>query len=160
MDVLNEKWCGRFLNLAKTVSKWSKDESTKVGAIIVSEDGDPISFGFNGFPRGVLELPERNTRPSKYDFSEHAERNAIYLARRDLRGSIMYVTCFPCPDCARAIVQSGISTLVVDKDYHSEIGEGSSIHLENFEQKKINSTSILTEGCVNVVNNFKATVVD
>jgi dCMP deaminase len=118
MNIFNNKWATRFLHLARVVSSWSKDPSTRVGAVIVSQEGDPISFGFNGFPRGVRETPTRMERPLKYEFSVHAEENAIYLAKRDLKGTVMFVTCFPCTEkYVKAIIQAGIAVLGVDKNY-------------------------------------------
>ena len=113
------KWDARFLRLAREVSLWSKDRSTKVGAVIIADDKTPGPYGFNGFPRAIDDgLDERHARPVKYDWTEHAERNAIYNATRvgmALKGCAMYVTHVPCPDCARAIVQVGITRVVVDK---------------------------------------------
>ena len=120
------KWDARFLRLAHEVSKWSKDRSTRVGAVIVRADRTPGPYGYNGFPRYIDdELEKRHTRPIKYDWTEHAERNAIYNAARigmALGGCIMYVTHLPCADCARAIIQVGISKVVVDEDSHSDSG--------------------------------------
>ena len=156
MNIQSEKWCVRFLHLASTVAKWSKDPSTKVGAVIVTEEGDPVSFGFNGFPKGVCEHPERLDRPQKYDFSEHAERNAIYLSRRDLRNTVMFVTCLPCCDCTRGIIQAGIRTLVVDRDYYKSIKDGSSILTPDFKRQKENTRVMLKEAGVNVIDKFSA----
>ena len=110
------KWDVRFLRLALEVSTWSKDRSTQVGAVIVGEDRSPGPYGYNGFPRFIDdEKEERHSRPSKYDWTEHAERNAIYNAARmgvALKGSTIYVTHVPCADCARAIIQVGITRVV------------------------------------------------
>jgi len=110
------KWDSRWLNLADHVSAWSKDRSTKVGCIVVGEANQILTQGYNGFPRGVNDnLPERHERPLKYRWTEHAERNAIYNAARtgtSLIGSTLYVPWFPCTDCARGIVQSGIAAVV------------------------------------------------
>lgn len=113
---MSDKWDRRFLELAYTVASWSKD-STKVGAYIVNDKKVPMSQGYNGMPRGIDDdKPERQGRPTKYYYMEHAERNAIYNASgRDLSGTTMYVTHFPCPDCARAIIQNGIRRIVVDQ---------------------------------------------
>jgi len=151
MHVLNEKWINRFLEMATLVSNWSKDKSTKVGAVIVSPDGDPISFGYNGFPRGVLELPERDERPDKYDYSEHAERNAIYLSRRDLRGSVMFCTHFPCCDCARGIIQSGIGTLVHYTDEYYDHQKGSSMISPERVKRNQHSRQMFSEAGVTVI---------
>ena len=101
------KWDERFLRLAREISTWSKDRSTRVGAVIIGEDKTPGPYGFNGFPRFVDDDREsRHERPEKYKWTEHAERNAIYNAARigvPLKGCTMYVTHMPCADCARAI---------------------------------------------------------
>lgn len=111
-------WDEFFLGLAEHVSIKSKDRSTKVGAVIVGPDNEVLSLGWNGFPRGVGDDPEwydnRYNRPDKYEWTEHAERNAIFNAARHgiaLRGSTMYTTHAPCASCARAIVQSGITSV-------------------------------------------------
>jgi dCMP deaminase len=112
------KWDVRFLRLALEVSTWSKDRSTQVGAVIVGEDRSPGPYGYNGFPRFIDDdKAERHSRPTKYDWTEHAERNAIYNAARmgvALKGSTIYVTHVPCADCARAIIQVGITRVVTD----------------------------------------------
>jgi len=116
---MSTKWDARFLRLAREISTWSKDRSTQVGAVIVAEDKTPGPYGYNGFPRLIDdEAEDRHARPSKYDWTEHAERNAIYNATRTglgLKGCTIYVTHVPCPDCARAIVQVGIRRVVVDQ---------------------------------------------
>ena len=107
------------MEVAKLVSTWSKDPSTKVGAIVVGPDREIRSTGYNGLVRGVDDdIPERLERPTKYDFFEHAERNAVYnacLIGASLKGCVIYVTAMPCPDCARAIIQSGIKMVVTHK---------------------------------------------
>lgn len=105
----------QFMNLAVEYSLKSTDRSRKVGAIIVDASGRLVSYGWNGFPSGVVDQECRHERPAKYSWTEHAERNAIYLAAKNgapLKGCTMYVPWFPCMDCARGIVQSGISRLV------------------------------------------------
>ena len=126
MDIFSDKWATRFIKLDHEIATWSKD-TTKVCAVIVTMDGDPVSFGYNGFPRGVAETPERLERPTKYEYMVHAERNAIYLARSELKGTVMFATHKPCPECAKAIAQSGISHMVID-DYMAEIDPTSSIN--------------------------------
>lgn len=96
---------------------FSKDEATKVGALFIAPDTyEILTLGYNGMPRGVDEsIEERWERPTKYDFTEHAERNAIFNSARtgtSLRGSICVVTLFPCCDCARGIIQSGAQMVV------------------------------------------------
>lgn len=108
-----------FVDLARAVSTRSKDRSTKVGCVIVGPDNEIRSTGYNGFPRGINDdTPERHERPEKYLWTEHAERNAIYSAARvgiPLKGCRAYLPWFPCMDCARALVQSGIVELIATK---------------------------------------------
>ena len=106
-------WTEYFLNIAEQVKLKSKDLSTQIGAVIVGIDNEVLSTGYNSFPRGLDDsLPERQERPEKYFWFEHAERNAIYNAARvgiPLKGSSIYLTSgLPCMDCARGIVNSGI----------------------------------------------------
>ena len=114
VDIL--KWDNRWLDLADHISQWSKDQSTKVGCVVVGKANQVLSLGYNGFPRGVNDrLPERHERPAKYQWTEHAERNAIYNAAQtgtSLTGAVLYVPWFPCVDCARGIVQAGIDVVV------------------------------------------------
>lgn len=109
-------WDLRFLELAALVGSWSKDRSTKTGCVIVGPDKLIRSTGYNGFVRGVDDdVAERHEGPIKYLWTEHAERNAIYNAARlgvSLVGCTCYVNTFPCTDCARAIVQTGVIRLV------------------------------------------------
>ncbi len=117
--MFSEKWHKRFMEVAELVKTWSKDPSTKVGAVVVGPDREIRSTGYNGLVRGVDDnKPERMERPTKYDFFEHAERNAVYnacLIGASLKGCVIYVTAMPCPDCARAIIQSGIKMVVTRK---------------------------------------------
>lgn len=113
---MSKNWDKRMMDTAKLVASWSKDRSIGVGCVIASPDHAILSTGFNGFPRGVNDdVEERHQRPAKYKFTEHAERNAIYNAARHgikLEGATIYLPWYPCADCARAIVQSGIKTMV------------------------------------------------
>lgn len=114
--MFSDKWHRRFMDVALLVSSWSKDQSTKTGAVVVGPDKEIRATGYNGFVRGVDDnKPERHERPTKYDFFEHAERNAVYnacLTGTSLKGCIIYATHTPCTDCARAIIQSGIKMVV------------------------------------------------
>jgi len=102
-------WDVRFLRLALEVASWSKDPSTKVGAVIVRPDRRIVSTGYNGFPRGVEDTPEALAdRAVKYKRIVHAELNAILQAREQLDGCELYVTLPPCSTCAGAVVQAGI----------------------------------------------------
>lgn len=112
----SEKWQKRFLRLAYQNAAFSKDQSTQVGCFIVDTMGKPKSSGFNGMPIGVNdEAPDRQLRPEKYMWYEHAERNALYFAESSLNGCILFGTHILCPDCARGVIQTGISTVIVDR---------------------------------------------
>ncbi len=118
-STLPNNWDHRFMELARHIGQWSKDRSFGVGCVIVGPDREIRSTGYNGFPREVDDnVEERHERPAKYAWTEHAERNAIYNAARmgtALKGCTMYVPWYPCMDCARAIIQSGISWLVCEQ---------------------------------------------
>jgi dCMP deaminase len=113
---MSDKWDIRFLELAKHISGWSKDPSTKVGCVVVGEDREIRSTGFNGFPRGISDDNERLTdREQKYPLICHAEENAIMHAARigvALKGSTAFVTWPPCSRCARSLIQAGIREIV------------------------------------------------
>ena len=108
------KWDARFLKLAEHVSTWSKDPSTKVGAVIVDTDQRVISMGYNGFPAKIEDLPEHyNDRDTKLKKVVHAEANAIIFSQRNLKNCTIYLWPFmPCSNCAGQIIQSGISRVV------------------------------------------------
>lgn len=111
------KWDLRFLELAKNVSTWSKDPSTKVGAVIV-KDRKILATGYNGFPRGIKDTPERyNDRPLKYQYVVHAEVNAVLNSVADVSGSVLYLYpgASPCCECAKVIIQSGIRRVIGTK---------------------------------------------
>jgi dCMP deaminase len=123
------KWDLRFLEQAKTIASWSKDRSTKVGCVIVGPNREIRTTGYNGFPRGVTDdVDARHERPEKYRWFEHGERNAIFNAARmgtSVDGCTAYVGSIPaeatarmhgppCVDCARALIQSGITRVVCE----------------------------------------------
>ena len=122
MDVTNTKWKRRLLKMAKDIAGWSKDESTKVGAVITTLDGSPVSWGFNGMARGIDDtISERKERPIKYKWMCHAERNAMDLSPRgDLTDCVMFVTFSPCTNCAQSIIQRGIKTVVIDANHTAD----------------------------------------
>lgn len=107
-------WSKRFLTMAQLVSTWSRDPSTKVGAVITDKKNRIISIGFNGFPTGIKDTPERlNDRDTKYSIIIHAEKNAIKFANRDLSGSTLFTYPFmPCSQCASYVIQSEITRVV------------------------------------------------
>ena len=145
MTIVN--WDKRFLDLALEVSNWSKDPSTKCGAVIIGAAGQVLSQGFNGFPRGIRENEARyNHKPTKYLLVVHAEMNAIYNASRigtSLEGSTMYVSGLPiCSECAKGIVQVGISKVVMPV-YDSTVPE-------KWAESGAISKQILEEGGVSI----------
>lgn len=113
---MSDKWDERFVKLAMHIAKWSKDPSTKVGCVVVGEDREIRSTGFNGFPRGIKDDAVRlQDREKKYPLICHAEENAIMHAARigiSLKGSTAYVTWPPCSRCARSLIQSGIKEII------------------------------------------------
>lgn len=112
-SIIYTNWDMRFLDLAAHVAQWSKDPSTKVGAVIVNDDKQVLSLGYNGFPRGVEDRVSRySDRQTKLLFVAHAERNALDNAYVDVRGATMYTTLCPCNECAKSIVQKGIKRVV------------------------------------------------
>lgn len=106
-------WDERLMGLAKYVATWSKDPSTQVGAVIADDLNRVVAMGYNGFPRGIDDSDERLAdRPTKYAYMVHGEVNAILNSTRDVRGCVMYVTLFPCVECTKLIIQSGIKEVV------------------------------------------------
>jgi dCMP deaminase len=107
-------WDTRFLEMAAITSTWSKDPSTKVGAVIVDSNRRVISTGYNGLPRGIMDSFDRlSNRDIKYEMIVHAEVNAILFAREDLAGATLYTYPFqPCSRCASIVIQSGISRVI------------------------------------------------
>ena len=117
---VSDKWDTRFIELARHISEWSKDPSTKVGCVVIGEDREIRSTGFNGFPRGIADDSERlGDREQKYPLICHAEEIAIMHAARigvSLKGCVAYVTWPPCTGCSRSLIQAGIIEVVYPKD--------------------------------------------
>ena len=115
-----DNWDELFMRHVYLIGSKSKDKSTQVGAVLVS-DGGIISEGYNGICRGVDEkYLERHVRPEKYHWYEHGERNSIYnAARKGIKtmGAILYTNGMPCTNCCRAIIQSGISEVVLHQQW-------------------------------------------
>lgn len=109
-----------YLSMAEATAKLSPDEQTKVGCILV-RDGVIISSGYNGFLRGADDNVLPKTRPEKYEFMFHAERNSIFNCARigtSLSGAEAYCTLSPCIDCTRSLFQCGVNKIYF-KDEHS-----------------------------------------
>ena len=120
-------WDEYFMGIAMLAARRSKDPNTQVGACIVSEDNIIISTGYNGMPKGCSddEFPwdrkGENEAATKYPYVVHAELNAILNASgRDLRGSRIYVALFPCNECAKSIIQSGIKEVIYLSDKYND----------------------------------------
>lgn len=101
-------WNEYFTDLSEAVSKKSKDPSTKVGAVIVDQNNTVVSVGYNGFVQGCDESKLSWERPHKYLYVIHAEMNALLFAKRDLRGTKMFLTDAPCDNCLKHCLQAGI----------------------------------------------------
>jgi dCMP deaminase len=139
-------WDKKFIELAEHISNWSKDKHTKVGAVITNNSNRIISTGYNGMPIGANDLIESRYEredQNKYFYFEHAERNAIYSAADkgdSTRDSIIYISnLYPCVDCARAIIQSGIKKVVCTKpDFnHEKWSKSWTIAKELFEECRV-----------------------
>ena len=123
-------WGDRYIHLAKEISTWSKDPSTQVGAVVIGNNGEVLSQGYNGFPRSIKDTPQRlKDRGKKYNLVVHAEMNAIYNASLNgvsLKGSTLYVYGLPiCNECAKGVIQVGIDKVIATRpaDYNKEWDE-------------------------------------
>ena len=125
------KWDLRWLEMATLVATWSGDNSMGVGCVIVGPDNEVRSLGYNDLVRGIQDRESRRTRPAKYVWTEHGERNAIYNAARigtSLKGCKAYIACVPserggiapCAECTRALIQAGIVEIVEYKNAPAE----------------------------------------
>jgi dCMP deaminase len=105
----------RYYLLAVHVAGWSKDPTTKVGAVIVGRDPREVALGYNGFPPGIADTPDRlNDRETKHRLTQHAERNALDNAKFDVAGGTMYCTQIPCTvhGCSKSIISKGVARVV------------------------------------------------
>ena len=117
-------WDEYFMGLAHLSAMRSKDPSTQVGAVIVDQEHKVVGIGYNGLPIGCSddEFPwdrEGGMLETKYAFVVHAELNAILNSTRNLHGCTLYVSLFPCNECAKAIIQSGIRKIVYEDDKYA-----------------------------------------
>lgn len=113
MNLIDNHWDCRFLELAQFISKWSKDPSTQVGAVIVDCENRIISLGYNGFAKRISDDNRLEDRETKYKIIVHGEMNAILFAKRSLEFCTLYTYPFmPCPRCASMIIQTGIKRVV------------------------------------------------
>lgn len=120
------KWNDYFFNICKVVASKSKDPSTKVGAVIVGPANEIRATGYNGFPRGTNDSEERlDNREVKYKWIVHAEMNAILAAARtgiSLEGCTLFCYWYPCHECAKAIIQTGITRVIVSGEFMKNRG--------------------------------------
>lgn len=121
-------WDSYFMGVAKLSARRSKDPMTQVGACIVNTDRRIIGIGYNGFPHGCedLEFPWKNEGEfvdTKYPYVVHAEANAILNSTRSLRDASIYVTLFPCNECTKLIIQSGIREIIYESNKYENTEE-------------------------------------
>ena len=118
-------WDVYFMGIAHLSALRSKDPNTQVGAVIVDDQHKVVSIGYNGFPRGISDddFPwekEGELLETKYPYVVHADLNAILNAPRSLANTSIYVSLFPCHECAKAIIQSGIKKVIYESDKYAD----------------------------------------
>jgi len=132
---MKANWDKRFMDLASHVSSWSKDNFTQVGCVVVDDSNTVLSLGYNSFPRNADDdVESRHERPKKNLYMVHAEANAIYNSSRmgvSLLNATAYVTYFPCHECAKAIINSGIKKIVTYRPDFSHPRWGESFTISN-----------------------------
>jgi len=134
----SQNWDIRFLGLAKLISSWSKDPSTKVGAVISDQNHRVISLGYNGFPMGISDDERLKDREKKYKIVLHAEANAIMFANTNLTNCTIYTYPFqPCSACAGLIIQSGIKRIVCSSNDIARWKENFELSSSLFEEANI-----------------------
>ncbi len=149
-------WHDYFLGLCDRVKLRSPDPNTKVGCVLVGTSNQVISTGYNGTPFGIAATPERLTRPIKYSMLEHGDRNCLYLAARSgvsTLGSRMYLTGLPCIDCARGIIQAGLSSIVIDHENQEQWAKTTPKYGPDFERVE----QMLAEAGVEVIRWVRST---
>jgi dCMP deaminase len=138
-------WDQYFMGVALLSANRSKDPNTQVGACLVNEDKKIIGIGYNGFPRGSSdeEFPwgkgDNNPLNTKYPYVVHAEANAILNSNANLKGSTLYVSLFPCNECAKLIIQSGVKKIIYMSDKYS----GTPMNLAS--KKMLDSAGVIYE---------------
>lgn len=136
---MNKKWDLRFLDLAYKISEWSKDPSTKVGAIIVDKQRRIISTGYNGLPQTIEDSDEiLYNRDLKYEHIIHAEVNAIIFAKCSIAGFTLYTVPFlPCSRCASIYIQAGIARIVAPKNKLERWEENLNLSRKSFKESGV-----------------------
>lgn len=140
-------WDNRFIELAEHIAQWSKDPSTKCGAVIVRPDKTIASMGFNGFPRKINDRVDRlNDRNAKLDRVVHAEMNALLFLRERADGYTMYVwPMLPCNRCAVHIIQSGISHVVYPNISIPHWEDSMKITMEVFMEAGVTTSKLMQQ---------------
>lgn len=118
-------WDECFMRMAHVISERSKDPSTQAGAVVVDDRNVVVGVGYNGFPRGIKndDLPwdkSGELDQTKYAYVCHAEENAIYNANNSTRGCKIYCTLFPCNECAKTLIQNGITEVIYESDKYAD----------------------------------------
>jgi len=136
------KWDRRYINLAREASVWSKDPSSKIGAVAIGRKGQVLSTGYNGFPRGINDsLTRYQNRELKYKMVVHAEMNAIFNATYNgvsLDGATMYVYGLPvCSECAKGLIQVGIKRVVIDGEIQDRWKESWKLTEQLFKEANV-----------------------
>lgn len=110
---MQSDWDKRFIEACGLIAEWSKDHSTKVGALIADSKNRVLGVGYNGFPRGIADDERYNDKETKYKHIVHAEANAILNSTASIEGATLYVVPLPpCTECTKLIIQSGIKRIV------------------------------------------------
>lgn len=147
---LSNKWDIRYLRLAREISSWSRDPSTKIGAVAIGHKGQVLSQGYNGFPRSIIERHRWEDRETKYKFVVHAEMNAIYNATYNgvsLDGSTLYIWGLPCcSECAKGVIQVGIRRVVMPKmDYPNSWSDSFKLSAQMFREADVTYDFVTVE---------------
>lgn len=110
---MQSNWDQRFIEVCLLIAQWSKDPSTKVGAVIADAKNRVLGVGFNGFPRGIADDERLGDKETKYKHVVHAEANSILNSTANIEGATLYVSPLPpCTECSKLIIQSGIKRIV------------------------------------------------
>jgi dCMP deaminase len=147
----NINWDEYFMGIAILSANRSKDPSTQVGACIVSEDNKILSIGYNGFPTGCSDEEiswerEGTFEETKYAYVCHAELNAILnYTGTTLKGSRIYVDLFPCNECAKAIIQSGIKEVIYMRDKYKDT-DVVKVSKKMLDMSKVKCTQYVSRG--------------
>ena len=125
----------KYLDIAETVAKWSKDPSTQVGAVLVS-DGHIVGMGYNGFPKGISDDLRLYDRETKHKMIIHAEVNAVVHANRSLikDNLTLYCTHLPCSNCASVLINFGVDKVVCKNQETVTLGDSQRLALDMFRE--------------------------